>query len=135
MMEYVADTHAVVWHYFVPHLVGKAARRALLDADAGSAKIYLPAVAIAEMIMIIEKQRIAGVTMAMLVSQFQAMRNSGCYEFLPLFPDLVISSRALTAVHEIFDRLIVADALRLNLPLITRDSDIRSSKLVNTIWD
>jgi PIN domain nuclease of toxin-antitoxin system len=134
-MEYVADAHAIVWHLFARERLGKAAEAVLDDADAGQAKIFIPAVALAEMIMVVEKQRLQGATMPLLEIEVGLMQQSANYEFLPLLPDLVIVSRTLTAIHEIFDRLIVAEALRLNLPLITRDSVIRSSKLVNTIWD
>ncbi len=63
------------------------------------------------------------------------MKSQPNYELMPLDPELVISSHTLTAIPDIFDRLIVAEALRLNLPLITRDSVIRASGLVNVIWD
>ncbi len=134
-MEYVADAHAIVWHLFARQRLGKAAEAVLEDADTGQAKIFIPAVALAEMIMVVEKQRLPGATMPLLEIELGLMQQSANYEFLPLLPDLVIVSRTLTAIHEIFDRLIVAEALRLNLPLITRDSVIRSSGLVNVVWD
>lgn len=135
MNEYIVDTQAMIWFMFASNRLKQGARSALRDAVAGNAKIYLPAVVIAEMIMIVEKRRIPGAAMAQLVNHLNWMKSQLNYELLSLDPDLVISSRALTAIPDIFDRLIVAEALRLGLPLITSDSVIHSSGLVNVIWD
>lgn len=134
-MDYVADTHAIVWSLFAPSRLGKAAQTILSDAAAGSARIYLPAGVIAEMIMVIEKKRLPGITMNQLEIELNLMRRSASYEFLPLVPELAISSRTLTAIPDIFDRLVVAETLQLGLSLITNDSVIRASGLVNVIWD
>lgn len=134
-MDYVADTHALIWYLFAESRVGNQALTVLTDAAAGNTRIYIPAVVIAEMIMVVEKRRIPGITMSQLEIELELMRNSASFEFLPLFPETVIQSRTLTAIPDIFDRLIVADALRLGLPLLTGDSVIHASGLVATIWD
>lgn len=134
-MDYIADAHAVVWYLFAQSRLGKDALTVLTDAAAGKARIYLPAVGVAEMIMVIEKRRIPGVTMSQLEIELELMRNNASYEFLPLFPSTVIQSHTLTAIPDIFDRLIVAEAVRLDLPLITRDSAIRASGLMTVVWD
>ncbi len=134
-MDYVADTHALIWHLFAESRLGKEALAVLTDAAKGDAKIYIPAVVIAEMIMVIERRRIPGIIMSQLEIELELMRNSASFEFLPLFPETVIQSHTLTVIPDIFDRLIVAEALRLRLPLITGDSVIHASGLVTTIWD
>jgi PIN domain nuclease of toxin-antitoxin system len=135
MTEYVADSQAMVWHLFAPQRLGKRADQVLLDVDVGKVMIYLPAVVIAEMIMVVEKRRLPGAAMSQLVTRLNQMQTRKNYKFLHLDPNLVISSRTLTAIPDIFDRLIVAEALQLGLPLITSDSVIRASGLVNVIWN
>jgi PIN domain nuclease of toxin-antitoxin system len=135
MMEYVADAHATAWHLFARQRLGKAALAAFDEAEAGRAKIFIPVVAVAEIIMVVEKRRLPGVTMSQLEIELGLMQRSANYELLPLLPDLVIFSRTLTTIPDIFDRLIVAEASRLGLPLITTDSVIRLSGLVNVIWN
>ncbi len=134
-MDYVADTHAMVWHLFAPSRLGTDAFIALANAAAGNGRIYIPAVVVAEMIMVIEKRRIPGITMSQLEIELELMRNSASYEFLPLYSETVIQSRTLTIIPDIFDRLIATEAMRLGLPLITGDSVIRASGLVTTVWD
>jgi PIN domain nuclease of toxin-antitoxin system len=38
-------------------------------------------------------------------------------------------------IPDIFDRLIVTEAVLLDVPVITRDPVIRDSELVPTVWD
>jgi len=54
---------------------------------------------------------------------------------MTLLPETVISSHAFTAIPDIFDRLVVAEAQRLGVPLITRDTAISASELVEVVWD
>lgn len=135
MNEYVADAHALSWYLLASTRLAKTAKFVLREAAAGRVKIYLPAVAIAEMIMTVEKRRLPSATLPELILHLNWMKNQPNYELLPLDPDLVISSHALTVIPDIFDRLIVAEALRLNLPLITCDSVIQKSGAIKVIWD
>lgn len=135
MNEYVADTQAMIWYLFASNRLGQAARAVLREASAGKVKIYLPAVVIAEMIMTVERRRLPSAAMPQLITHLDWMKRQPNYKLLPLDPELVISSRTLTVIPDIFDRLIVAETLRLGLPLITCDSIISASGLVPIIWD
>jgi PIN domain nuclease of toxin-antitoxin system len=52
-----------------------------------------------------------------------------------LRPHTVIASHHYTIIPDIFDRLIVTEAISRGLPLLTRDTMIRASGLVAVIWD
>lgn len=132
-MEYAADTHAILWQLFAPHRLGPSAQTAFSDCDAGTSRVYLSAVVIAEMIMVIEKGRLHGITIGQLLVQLSLLQNSSNYILLPLLPEVVIASHTLTAIPDIFDRLIVADAKHLSVPLISRDTVIIASGLVSVV--
>ena len=134
-MDYVADAHAMLWHLFAPHRLGASAQAAFTSCDSGASLVYLPAVVVAEMIMVIERGRLPGIAMNHLLKQLSLMQTSDNYALLPLVPEVVIASHALTAIPDIFDRLIVADANHLGLALISRDAQISASGLVSTVWD
>ena len=85
--------------------------------------------------MVIERKRLLGIVTPQLLGQLSLRQGRQNYELLPLLPDLVRGSRTLTAIPDIFDRLIVAEARRLGLPLISHDPIIRASGLVNLVWD
>lgn len=134
-MDYVSDTHAVLWHFYDRRRLGRAARAAFTACDAGEVQIGLPAVVVAEMLMVVERGRLSSVTMPQLLARLRRIQASANYRLLPLLPDVVIASQTLTAIAEIFDRLIVAEARQLDTSLITRDPDIRGSEYARTIWD
>ena len=133
-MDYLADAHAILWHLFEPRRLGSAARAAFVDTDSGRARVFLPAVVIAEMIMVIERGRLPSINISHLLTVFHAMQSGHNYILYPLLPEVVIASHSLTAVPDIFDRLIIADARRMSVPLISRDSIISTSGLVNVVW-
>ena len=134
-MDYIADTHATLWHLFDPRRLGLAAHAAFESSNAGLSRICLPAVVVAEMIMVVERGRIPHVTMPELLAQLNVMQGSANYMMLPLLPETVIASPSHAVIPDIFDRLIVTEAQRLVLPLITRDKDIRTAGIVDVLWD
>lgn len=114
MDTYVIDTHAWVWQMFQPKKLGIRAARVLSAADRGEARIHIPAVVLAELLMIAGKRRLEYLT-----------------------PEIVpqLASQACAAVPEIFDRLVVTEARWRDAPLITRDPEIRAAGLVPIIWE
>ena len=134
-MEYLTDAHALLWHLYGPQRLGAEARQAFADADAGQACIHVPAVVIAEALMVVQKGRLRGVTLAHLLPRLDAMATSDNYPLCSLLPHTVIVSHHYTVIPDIFDRLIVTEAISRGLPLLTRDAMIRASGLVAVIWD
>lgn len=130
MAVYVADTHALVWYLGGSPLLGDAARQAFDEVASGDGLLIVPAICLAELVMMSEKGRSA--IDATLITA--AIRAAPGFELRPLAPEVALSIRALTALPDIHDRLIVAEALANNATLITRDQLIVASGLVPTLW-
>lgn len=135
MKQYVVDTHALLWHLFAPNIVGSGAKTIFAPVDQGKACALVPAVVVAEALMVAEKRRIKGLTTADLLPVLEGIQGSENYRLCPLMPETVIKSRDLIAIPEIFDRLIAAEAIDRKIPLLTRDPVIQASGLVTAIWD
>lgn len=133
-MEYVTDTHPLVWLLFAPNRLSTRVRDLFQRVELGEHTIVIPAVVIAELIMVVEKRRVTG-TMPELLQGLALLQASPNYRFPALLPETVIVSHSFTTIPDIFDRLVVAEAQRLSLPLITRDAVISASGLVTTVWD
>jgi PIN domain nuclease of toxin-antitoxin system len=118
-----------------PQRLGRAAQRVFSDAEAGQACIYVPAVVVAEAIMVVQKGRLPGASLDHLLPHLRAMSASDNYPLLPLLPETVIASHQYTIIPDIFDRLIVTETISRSVPLVTRDPVIRQSGLISTIWD
>jgi PIN domain nuclease of toxin-antitoxin system len=134
-VNYVTDAHALLWHLYWPPRLGRAAQQVFSDADAGKACIHVPAVVVAEVVMVVQKGRLPGASLDHLLPHLRAMAESHNYPLSSLLPETVIASHVYTSIPDIFDRLIVAEAISRGLPLLTRDPVIVQSGLVSTVWN
>lgn len=130
MAVYVVDTHALIWYLIGSTRLSQAARMALDDIVAGESQGRIPAIVLAELVMLIEKRRL-NVDLKRIV---ETLRSPSGVQFTPLQPDTVLRAQALSALTDIHDRLIVAESLESNATLITRDQAIAASGLVSTLW-
>lgn len=133
-MEYITDAHALLWHLYQPRRLGETAKQIFIDADAGQICVNIPAVVLAEVIMVVQKGRLPGASIKHLMPHIQSIKECENYRLLPLLPETVVSSNEYTIIPDIFDRLIVTEAILQNCPLVTYDQIIRQSQLVSTVW-
>jgi PIN domain nuclease of toxin-antitoxin system len=78
MTTYVADTHALIWYLFNPGRLGSDAQVALGEVAEGHATLVIPAVVVAEMVMVVEKGRVQA-TLADLKNVIDRLRrNPAC---------------------------------------------------------
>ncbi len=128
----VTDTQALIYHAFGPKSsLGAEAKRVFSKAEAGQTIVVVPTVVLWEVAHQIEQGRIR------LHLGFERwcrhlMDHTG-FDVVSLDWLDVNSGRKLP-FKDPFDRLIVGTALRLEMPLITRDQNIVDSGLVETIW-
>ena len=132
---HVVDTHALLWYLYSPNRLGAAALAALDAANGGSAAVLVPVLVLAEAVMVVQKGRLAGVDAARGMLGLHAVVASQGFIVAELDAVTVLDSARLTAIPDIFDRLIVAEAAERGIPLITKDAVIVASGTVATIWD
>jgi PIN domain nuclease of toxin-antitoxin system len=130
---YVSDTHPLLWHMASDARLSAAAQKALAEVDSGHSELFVPAVVVAEMYMAVERKRVPvqREALARVITQWRKAPN---IRLSDLTSDLVEHAMNLTAIPDIFDRLIVAETLERGAVLITKDSVISDSKLVPVVW-
>ena len=133
MTTYVADTHALIWYFFNPARLGPNVQAALAEVSNGQASLVIPAVVVAEMVMVVERGRVQA-TLADLRSVIDRLRRNPACELPAITSEDVLNSATLTAIPDIFDRLIVYEARKRNASLLTRDALLTRSGLTNVIW-
>ncbi|MBI2545716.1 PIN domain-containing protein [Candidatus Woesearchaeota archaeon] len=129
-MLYVADTHSLIWFLTDDRRLGKHAREVFNETDSGKAVILIPTIVLAELIFICEKKD-AAVPFKHILNKINQSSNYVTYS-LDMRLILEISNLRLSEMH---DRIIVATAYAHKATLITKDREIRKSRLVNTIWN
>ena len=128
----VTDTHPLLFHAAGGRRLGRRARALFAAAEAHDAIIYVPIVVIWEVTLLARAVRI---NLHRPVRDFFGdLFSSPSYQVHPMDSGQVFDAGELRALRDPFDALVCAAARDLDLPLITRDSDLTDSRLVRAIW-
>ena len=127
----VTDTHALLYHAAGRGL-GSKGGAVFQAAEDGRAVIYVPMAVIWVVTLLARagKINLRRTPRAFFVDLF----TSVAYQPYDLTREQVFEADELRFNRDPFDGLIVAAARALDLPLITRDTDIVASKAVKAIW-
>lgn len=132
-MNYVTDTHAFVFYATgKTKNLGRRANRAFSQAEKRQATVYIPTVSFFELSLLLETGKIR--TNMSFAEWKMRVDQTGLFVVEPLTWLDVEEAHSLQVLADPFDRLISATASRLNCALITRDSQIVNSRLVETVW-
>jgi PIN domain nuclease of toxin-antitoxin system len=132
--RYVTDTHALYWHFTSDSRLSQAARQVFHEADSGLHQILIPGIALIEMVYLVEKGRLDAGLVDQVFSALDVV--GGSYTVAPLDHHTAQALRFIprSAVPDMPDRIIVATAHQLGLPLITKDSAIHEADVVSVVW-
>ena len=128
-MDYVTDTHSLVWYFTEDSLLSKKA----LEAFEGTIKegiIIVPSVVLAEIIFIAKKGKIT-LTFEETLSKIEECKN---FDIAALDANILKVADKIKVDMEMYDKLIVATTLYFNATLITKDRLIRDTGICLTIW-
>ena len=129
---YVTDTHALI--YYVEQKLtrlGKTARHVFENAGQNETVIYVPTAVLWEI-----GRRLAQGKLVFPVTfdhWCRGLERAEGFSIAALEWQDVSAARSLP-FNDPFDCLIAGTAVHLGIPLITKDSEIRDSGLVETIW-
>jgi len=131
--KYVVDTHAIVWFLEGNPRLGENAKAILENADS---ELVIPLIVLAEACWIIEHGRTSIPTVADFLT---SVDDDPRVNVTPLDRSVLDKTLPINAIKEMHDRQIVATALLLmdsgeSVEMLTKDTDIRRSGLVSTIW-
>ena len=126
----VLDTHALIWWSASPHLLSKAARRAIDDAEA----IGVSSISAWEIAMLVQKKRLE---LDRPVEDWvrQAFEQKKMVE-LPITADIGLYAGSFddTFHGDPADRIIAATTLLNGSALVTKDQNLRSMPALRPIW-
>jgi PIN domain nuclease of toxin-antitoxin system len=128
----VVDTHALVWYIGANPRLSTTARAMIDGAAAGGGRIAVWSMSLVEIVFLIERNRIDPTTLDRVLALLDL--DELLIE-VPVDRSVVLAMRSVvrTQVPELPDRVIAATAVRLGVPLISRDAKIQASN-VATIW-
>jgi predicted nucleic acid-binding protein len=129
-MEYIADTVTLIRYLSEEGRIGKAAFKLLEETEQGMHTIWVPAAVLVEILYLSEKNRIP-LSLQDVKKRIDEAEN---YKIADLGFDTIELAGAIKGL-ETFDRLIVATAKHLGLPILTSDEEIRDKSGIEVIWD
>lgn len=130
MSEYVTDTHALYWHLTNDPRLSVAARQVFLETDNGQHRVFVPGIALIEMVYLLERGRLEAEPVEHVFGLLGI--PGGSYAVAPLDQHTATALRSVprSEIPDMPDRIIVATARQLGVPLISRDAAIQRAGVV-----
>ena len=128
----VADTHALLFFAAGNRLLGPRASRHFAAAERQQALVYVPVAVCWETTLLARAGRVNLRRAARAF--FEDLFSNPAYQPYDLTAEQVYRADALRFNRDPFDALVVAAAQTLDLPLLTRDHEIRASATVRVLW-
>ena len=128
-MNYVADTHSLVWYFLSDPRLGLTAGQ-IFDSTDNNIIIIIPAVVLAEIMYIAKKGRVV----LAFKDTLEKIEERPNFDIAPLDTNIIKIADAIEIDLEMHDRLILSTALCYQAALITKDSEIEKSGLVKIVW-
>lgn len=129
MNKYVTDTQALVKFLNGKKVINDTVNSIFENTDNGESIIVIPSIVLFEIAYLHEKKRIP-----ISLNDIETfLKDSINYTEEKLSIEIIKSAFEIIDIPELHDRLIAGTARYLEIPLITNDPEILSSKFVNTI--
>jgi PIN domain nuclease of toxin-antitoxin system len=129
---FVLDTNPVLYYAWqMDRRLGRKARAAFAAFDAGETTLYVPAPVVQETWYLHQAQRLGATTPR---GFWEAFARPELIHADLTQEDIFVASELRWGHRDSFDRLIVAIAHRLELPLITGDQEITRWGGVDVVW-
>lgn len=133
MIAAIADTHTAIWYLFSDGRLGRAASAFIDGTIANGDHLGISAISLAEMIYLIEKERIPPTALDDIVAALADSKN--VLKLIALDDKIALGMRDIPRqqIPDLPDRIIAATAHLLGVPVLSRDGRIRASA-IKTIW-
>ncbi|MYB50326.1 MAG: type II toxin-antitoxin system VapC family toxin [Dehalococcoidia bacterium] len=128
--RFVVDTHALWWYLRSPERLSIAAAAVFRLAETGNAIIVVPAIVVAEFYFLSAKLGQPLVPAELL----DALSSVGGIELSDLGRAQLENLDGFPEISEMHDKLIAAESIVLDAPVVSRDEKIAASARVASVW-
>jgi len=132
-MSLVLDTHAVIWYLLDDRRLPNKVFELIESSEKRRQPVFVSAITLVEIIYLVERGRVLPDIYDRLVSELN--QDDSVLFPVAVDADVVEKLRKIPrdSVPDMPDRIIVATALHLGLPLVTRDRQLQNLG-IQTIW-
>lgn len=129
-MNFVADTHALLWWFIDSPKISSKAAEIFEKCEQGENIVFIPSIVMAEALSIFEKKRIS-FDFKKLNKKINESEN---FVLIALDYPIIQKMADLKDVPELHDKIIVSTAKYLDVPIITKDRAIQNLSYIKTVW-
>lgn len=129
--SYLIDTHTLHWHWASPAKLTPKVRAIFAEANAGETRLIVSFVVLLELFYLYKKLDCTGEfrkRLKDLESSASFLIEPVAYQDIEMLPEY-------ESIPEMHDRILVIQAARLGVPIVTKDESIRRSDRIVSIWD
>jgi len=128
-MQYLLDTVAVVRHFTGSGMIGRAASEILDSVERRGDLLAISVVSLMEILYLFEKGRVP----LSLSDAIEQIDNSAKYLIINLTPE-ILETASSVEFYELHDRLILATAKWLGVPILSSDRAFQDVPGIHVIW-
>ena len=129
-MQYLLDTVAIVRHFSGRGRIGRTAARILDAIEEHDDLLVVSVISLMEVMYLAERNRIA----INLQETLERIESSSRYMMINLTPE-ILRVAEMIAFPELHDRLILATARWLEIPVISSDGNFGNIPGIVVVWD
>lgn len=132
-MSAVLDTHTILWYLEDSKELSALARTTIEDALRNGRQVYVSAISVIEAVYLVERKKLPAGALQRLRNALTDPEIGLLIAPVDSFVADALEKIPRSIVPDMPDRIIGATALRLSLPLVTRDRRLQSVG-IQTIW-
>ena len=129
--KYLIDTHALHWHRATPGKLPQKVREIFARANRGEASLIVSHIVLLEIYFLYKKLGCVDQFRDRLVD----MSSVDSFQLEPVLLKDIENMPAFEDVPEMHDRILVIQANRLGVSMITKDESIQKSNVIEIIWN
>ena len=129
-MQYLLDTVTVVRHFAGTGKIGRKAACILDSIEESDDVLFISIISLMEIMYLSEKNRIT----VNLQDTLKRVQNSSKYMIADLDSDILRTAETVN-FYELHDRLILATAKWLDIPVISSDKEFKKIREIEVIWN
>ena len=129
--KYLIDTHALHWHWANPGKLPRKVRDIFARANCGEASLIVSHIVLLEIYFLYKKLGCVDQFRDRLVD----LSSVDSFQLEPVLLEDIENLPAFEDVPEMHDRILVIQAKRLGVSMITKDESIQKSNVIEIIWN
>jgi PIN domain nuclease of toxin-antitoxin system len=129
--HYLIDTHALHWHWANPSKLPSSVRAIFTEANSGRACLIISYVVLLELFYLYKKLDCT----EEFRNRLKDLEISVSFRLEPVSIQDIVMLPEFESIPEMHDRILVIQAARLGVPIVTKDVSIRKSNQIVSIWD